>query len=191
MRSLLPSLSDYQDTYVIGIPLKTNGNERDDTAIMMGTSTYASGSGAYVKKFWYCSDIEAMEPPEGYQPIAKGSLNECSGLDTVILVSHGNANQMGWWPRADQLAEVLEYWGGGVLAVGTLRLAACLVGKKGYVEELKAACMKRNIAVKKFQAFSESMVTTTSWSGTPIEVSSLWGHIMGKEENLVELEGNW
>ncbi|MEM9454981.1 MAG: hypothetical protein AAGF11_12430 [Myxococcota bacterium] len=75
--------------------------------------------------------------------------------------------------------------------VGTLRLAACLVGKKGYVDDLKAACMKRNVGVKKFQAFSESMITTTSWSGKPIEVSGLWGLITGKEQNLVELKGNW
>lgn len=78
-----------------------------------------------------------------------------------------------------------------MLIVGTLRLAACLVGKQDYVHELKAACMARDICVKRFEAFSGSVTTSTSWSGQPIEVSNLWGAIVGKEQDRVVVEGNW
>lgn len=174
---------------MIGIPLRTHGSETDDLAVLSSARLYADlAKTGDVKRLWMCADVEAADPPQGFKSVGKACLSDCTELDTVVLASHGNEGQMGYWPDANAFASQLRWGGLGI--VNELRLAACLVGKKDYVGNLKQAYTMDGIAVKKFVAFSESVGTVSSWGHKAVEVAGLFDWLMGNELYRVEVEGN-
>lgn len=183
------TIDDFRDTYIIAVPLKGE-TEEDDHAICASAKLYADlAKKGMVFKFWLPLDLEAQNRPEGYKALSKGSLSDCSELDSLVLVTHGNEGVVGHWPEPATLASMLNLW--GLRIVNEFRIAACLVGKGDYVGRLKTACTNEGIAVKKLVAFSEEVMTCSSYGHEAIEVAGAMDWLLGKELYKVTLRGNF